>query len=66
MTPIPLKQEAEAATEDRKITFRVTREFRKRLKIFAAGRETSVEDLCKDAVTKFMESSDGGKARARA
>jgi hypothetical protein len=48
-----------------KITFRVTKEFRKRLKVFAADRETSVEDLCKDAVTKFMESADG-KVRVRA
>jgi hypothetical protein len=49
-----------------KITFRVTRELRKRLKMFAAKNETSVESVCTDAVVRLMDSSDGKQPRARA
>jgi hypothetical protein len=41
-----------------KITFFVSKDFRTRLKIFAAKNETSIATVCIDAITKFMDGSE--------
>lgn len=66
MTTITQNDPIELESVLPKITFRVTRELRKRLKMFAAKNETSVESVCTDAVMRLMDSHEGKQSRARA
>jgi hypothetical protein len=46
------------------ITFRVTKEQHKRVKMFCIENEISIQDMCNDAVNRFMEDGNA-KSRGR-